>query len=197
MIKRDVGRLLALGARPTLKTPVVLRAYTLFHSRSRVSRSKTATRCIIRASAPEIRDTLRGFSVHRAWSQGNDHFSSSSLLPFSHLPRQSRDKTISEWTEAQALGGFNDVSTGIRTCLFFLLLLFSSTPSSSPPVDLGIRREPKEFYDIFIEDLRAAAAANFIAVNSCGEQGKWEWGSEYNGLYSGAHPRGLARAPRV
>ena len=70
------------------------------------------------------------------------------------------------------MGGFNDVSTGIRTCLFFLLLLFSSTLSSSPPVDLGIRREPKEFYDIFIEDLRAAAAANFIAVNSCGEQGK-------------------------
>lgn len=140
MIKRDVGRLLALGARPTLKTPVVLRAYTLFHSRSRVSRSKTATRCIIRASAPEIRDTLRGFSVHRAWSQGNDHFSSS--LPFFHLP-QSRDKTISEWTEAQALGGFNDVSTGIRVYFFFF---FSSTPPGWPWNPAGTEGVLRYFY---------------------------------------------------
>lgn len=52
------------------------------------------------------------------------------------------------------------------------VFIFSSFFLPPPPVDLGIRREPKEFYDIFIEDLRAVAAANFIAVNSCGEQGK-------------------------
>lgn len=127
MIKRDVGRLLALGARPTQDPPCASRVHAR-HSRSRVSRSKTATRCIIRASTPEIRDTLR---VFRAWSRGNDHFSSPSpSLPSSHPNNLAIKRFQNEhWRKNRgaSVGGIglrvNDVSTGIRTCLFFLLLL--------------------------------------------------------------------------